>query len=120
MTDLMAEEFPTDMSSALSVDSLTVTFPLGPRRRLTAIEDVSLDLARGETLGIVGESGCGKSTLARCIVRLYEPDSGALRFEGTDVLVLQGAARRRYNRQVQMVFQDPYGSLNPRMTVGAA
>jgi oligopeptide/dipeptide ABC transporter ATP-binding protein len=90
-----------------------------PRPVVRAVEDVTLAVQRGETLGIVGESGCGKSTLARCIVRLYDPDAGAMRFEDADVLSLQGAARRRYNRQVQMVFQDPYGSLNPRMTAGA-
>ncbi len=87
-------------------------------RRLHAVEDVSLTVARGETLGIVGESGCGKSTLARCLVRLYQPDGGEIRYEGTDVASLRGTARRAYHRQVQMVFQDPFGSLNPRMTVG--
>ena len=88
-------------------------------RSLRAVEDVSLTVARGETLGIVGESGCGKSTLARCLVRLHEPDRGDIRFDGNDVIKLRGGLRRAYNRQVQMIFQDPFGSLNPRMTVGA-
>ncbi len=83
------------------------------------MDDVSLGVARGETLGIVGESGCGKSTLARCLVRLHEPDAGEIRFDGADVRRLAGPGLRDYNRQVQMVFQDPFGSLNPRMTVGA-
>ena len=85
---------------------------------LHALRQVSFDVQRGETLGIVGESGCGKSTLARCLVRLHEPSDGMIRFNGRDALSLSGEERRAYHRRVQMAFQDPYGSLNPRMTVG--
>ena len=88
-----------------------------PVQIIHALNGVSFSVARGETLGIVGESGCGKSTLARCLVRLYTPVAGRVRYDGRDALALSGAARREYNRRVQMVFQDPYGSLNPRMTV---
>ncbi len=88
-----------------------------PARTIHALNGVSLDVERGETLGIVGESGCGKSTLARCLVRLHECDEGRVTFGGTDIATLDGGARRAFNRRVQMIFQDPYGSLNPRMTV---
>ena len=91
-----------------------------PAPVLHAVQDVSLVLHQGETLGIVGESGCGKSTLARCLVRLHDPDTGTVRLDGQDALALTGPARRGYNRRVQMVFQDPYGSLNPRLRVGDA
>jgi oligopeptide/dipeptide ABC transporter ATP-binding protein len=82
-----------------------------------ALNGVSLTIARGETLAVVGESGCGKSTLARALVRLIELDAGQIDFAGANVRTLRGAALRGYNRRVQLVFQDPYGSLNPRMTV---
>ena len=89
-----------------------------PQRRVRALNGVTLSVARGETLGIVGESGCGKSTLARCLVRLYRPDAGGVRYHGEDVLALSANELRGYHRKVQMIFQDPYSSLNPRMSVG--
>jgi oligopeptide/dipeptide ABC transporter ATP-binding protein len=88
-----------------------------PELRAHALSQVDLTVHRGETLGIVGESGCGKSTLARCLVRLLAADSGRIRYDGVDVLRLRGKALRAFNRRVQMVFQDPFGSLNPRKTV---
>ncbi len=83
-----------------------------------AVDDVSLSLAEGQTLGIVGESGCGKSTLARCLVRLYEPTDGALRFRGADITKLGRRGLQPFRREVQFVFQDPVSSLNPRKRVG--
>jgi ABC-type glutathione transport system ATPase component len=87
--------------------------------RVTAVDNVSLELAAGETLAIVGESGSGKTTLARMLLRLIEPDSGELLVEGRDFLAARGAELRALRREMQMVFQDPFASLDPRMRVGA-
>jgi oligopeptide/dipeptide ABC transporter ATP-binding protein len=108
----------------LQIEGLSMHFPLGrglgrrlrrePAEVLRAVDGVDLELARGETLGLVGESGCGKSTLGRCIVGLYRPTAGSIRFAGE---TLQPDRDRAGRRRIQMVFQDPYSSLNPRMTV---
>lgn len=91
-----------------------------PAREVRALDDISLTLARGETMGIVGESGSGKSTLGRCVVRLEHPDSGELLLDGVNLSQLKGDALRRERHRVQMIFQDPYASLNPRTRVGMA
>ena len=112
-----------ESSSFLEVRNLRKTFPIaaGPfvnsHRRSVAVDGVSFGLERGETLGIVGESGCGKTTLARLILRLVEPDSGEIRLLGQDWLAARGAELRAIRRRIQMVFQDPVASLNPRMRV---
>ncbi|WP_445149722.1 ATP-binding cassette domain-containing protein [Baekduia sp. Peel2402] len=85
-----------------------------------AVDDVSLSVARGEILGLAGGSGSGKTTLARCVIRLVEPDAGRIVLAGEDVLAAEGKDLRDLRRRMQMIFQDPYASLNPRMTVGAA
>jgi oligopeptide/dipeptide ABC transporter ATP-binding protein len=108
----------------LEVQDLTKHFPVqrGVLRRtvghVKAVDGVSFAIAPGETLCLVGESGCGKSTVARLILRLLQPTAGSIRLEGDDVTRLGEGAMRPYRRQVQMVFQDPYASLNPRLTAG--
>jgi oligopeptide/dipeptide ABC transporter ATP-binding protein len=108
------------MMPLLEVHDLVKEYPSrdgkGPVR---AVDGVSLNLAKGETLGIVGESGSGKSTLARLILRLIDPTSGEIHFDGDNLLTLDSASLRRRRRQMQIVFQDPYASLDPRMTIGA-
>jgi peptide/nickel transport system ATP-binding protein len=107
----------------LRLDGVRKTFRRGGglfRRgsAVVAVKDARFTLAKGETLGLVGESGSGKSTLARCVVRLFEPDGGSIAFHGTDLLSLSRAAMKPYRQRIQMVFQDPYASLNPRRKVG--
>jgi oligopeptide transport system ATP-binding protein len=110
--------------SLLEVENLEVHFPVRQglfsrvRQHVKAVDGVSLTVEAGETVGLVGESGCGKTTLGRAIIRLLEPTGGKVLFEGTDIATLSGSELRGRRREFQMIFQDPYGSLNPRMTVG--
>lgn len=109
----------------LNVENLSVHFPIrfgglftGEYKALKAVDDVSFELKKGETLGIVGESGCGKSTLARGILQLLKPTSGRVVWQGKDLVKLNEAEVRPYRQDLQIIFQDPLASLNPRMTIG--
>jgi oligopeptide transport system ATP-binding protein len=114
----------TGQETLLQVDDLKMHFPIyrGVIQRqvgaVRAVDGVSFNVRRGETLGLVGESGCGKSTTGRTILQLYKPTSGNVHFEGVDLVKLKGEPLRQMRRKMQMIFQDPYASLNPRMTVG--
>lgn len=110
------------MPPLVQVQNLKKSFPvtgwLGRGQRTIAVDDVSFAIAAGETLALVGESGCGKTTLGRCVIRLIEPDAGKIRFAGRDLMALDGEELRRQRREMQIIFQDPYASLNPRMRIG--
>jgi len=110
----------------VEVRSVTVRFPnrtnlFGkPRSFFTAVDNVSFDVFTGETLGLVGESGCGKSTLGRALLRLNKPTAGSIQYDGLDLLAMPGRKLRPFRKNIQIVFQDPYSSLNPRLEIGPA
>ena len=102
----------------LEVRNLAKHFPVGHGKEVHAVNGVSFTLEKGETLGIVGESGCGKSSMGRTILKVHEPTSGQIIFEGNDITNLSNKKMFPYRKKMQMIFQDPYASLNPRFTVG--
>jgi oligopeptide/dipeptide ABC transporter ATP-binding protein len=114
----------SDGGPLVEVRNLVKHFPIkgGVLQRtigiVQAVDDVSFDIRRGETLGLVGESGCGKTTVGRLILRLIDPTAGTIRFDGVDISTLKGAALRPYRRRMQIIFQDPYASLDPRTPIG--
>src|SRR5438067_481493 len=115
---------PEPEAPLLEVAGLRKYFPVrgglfgGVVNQVRAVEDVSFTIKKGETLGLVGESGCGKTTVGRMVLRLLEPTAGSVRFAGNDLRQLRGGELRRLRQRMQIVFQDPYSSLNPRLTVG--
>src|SRR5438067_6630273 len=108
---------PVPREPLLDVDTLVVEYPVG-NKIVHAVSGVSLQVARGETLGLVGESGCGKSTLGRAVLQLRRPVAGRVLFDGQDLTAMQGDSLRRMRRRVQLIFQDPIASLNPRRRIG--
>jgi oligopeptide/dipeptide ABC transporter ATP-binding protein len=127
VTETTSGRSPASESDVLvRVENVKKYFPVksskligGAKEFVHAVDDVSLEVRRGETLGLVGETGCGKSTLARCITRLYDVTAGKIYFDGADITNLSRRRMRPYRRDMQMIFQDPYGSLNPRRRVGS-
>ena len=111
MSEIMKE------APLLKVEGLTKHFPVGGNKVVHAVDNVSFQIPRGKTLGLVGESGCGKSSCARTIIRIYDPTSGKITLDGTDITNLSQKELLPHRRKMQMIFQDPYASLNARMTV---
>ena len=115
---------PTSNGTLLSIRNLRMHFPvrggilLRAKQQCKAVDGVTLEIKRGETLGLVGESGCGKSTLGKCVVRLHQPTDGTIAFEGKDITKLSRHSLKPYRRDIQMIFQDPVESLNSRHTIG--
>lgn len=101
----------------LEVSQLKMHFDAGKKRTVKAVDGVTFQIREGETFGLVGESGCGKSTLGRVLMRLYQPTEGSVTYRGTNLHALSEKEQFAFNRKLQMIFQDPYASLNPRMTV---
>jgi peptide/nickel transport system ATP-binding protein len=114
---MMPDSLRMPAAPLLSVEGLTVEYPVAGRT-LSAVSDVSLAVGRGETLGLVGESGCGKSTLGRAVLQLRRPTAGKVMFDGTELTALGGEALRLMRRRLQLIFQDPIASLNPRRSIG--
>ena len=128
MTTETATAAPTDQKTdrLIEVDGLKMYFPVTAglliRRKVAdvkAVDGLNFHVSRGETLGLVGESGCGKTTTGRAVLQLYRPTEGTVQFDGTELTELEGRSLRRFRRRMQMIFQDPYSSLNPRMSVAA-
>ena len=102
----------------ITLDHISKHFHVGPRQTLVAVNNMCLDIYKGETLGVVGESGCGKSTMGRVVMGIYKPTKGKLLYRNEPVNLKRHKGRFDYSRKAQIIFQDPYASLNPRMTVG--
>ena len=107
-----------DDNILLKVENLKKEFNVGNKQVLKAVDGITFSLAKGKTLGVVGESGCGKSTLGKTIIHLYDPSSGKIVYKNEDISHIKKNKLIELSTQIQMIFQDPYSSLNPRMTVG--